>query len=315
MPLTHFPNGVASFGIPQAGSQPVSIPNVYGQVLFVDGTYGSDGNDGTSPDQAFKTIGAALAQATGGSGCTIFVYPGTYTENLVISKNDIALISAYYMGAGVTTNFRPIIEGGSGVALTLSKCYRFHCVGFYIHSTGNSGTNPAIQTNCEGACFENCEIDSDTYAGVVFYSSTTDNIYTGSGTSFLGCIFDGSVNGILQKQKTGSADGNATNVVIDSCQFYGNSGADISDGGVAWTAETFNSWLVKNSSFQDVGKATYLAMNGTGGATTHMCAIANNFIANNVAASATQFKIAANGMAFNGNANATGVINGSAFPA
>lgn len=58
-------------------------PLVPGSALFVRAEVGDDANDGRSPAQAFRTIGAALAALpTLASGRTVVVGPGTYTERL-----------------------------------------------------------------------------------------------------------------------------------------------------------------------------------------------------------------------------------------
>jgi len=99
MPFTNFPNGVTSFGIPLLGGNPVSVPiGAQGTAWFVDATNGNNGNSGTDPGNAFKTITKAHAVATAGD--TIFIQPGSYTENLVITKNYITLHGAQLAGYG-----------------------------------------------------------------------------------------------------------------------------------------------------------------------------------------------------------------------
>ena len=61
MPITNFPQGVSSYGIPVAGS---SIPTTFGNIYFVDYDNGNDSNVGTSMALAFKTVAAAYAACT-----------------------------------------------------------------------------------------------------------------------------------------------------------------------------------------------------------------------------------------------------------
>ena len=93
--FTNFPNGVTSLGIPLVGSGRISIPNKNGKVIFVDKTNGSDGNLGDSPNFPVATITQALTLSTSGAGDTIYVFPGTYVENVTVSKNDVSIIAAY----------------------------------------------------------------------------------------------------------------------------------------------------------------------------------------------------------------------------
>lgn len=56
-PITNFPNGVSSFGVPLYGNANASY---FGSQWFVDTVNGSDGYDGTSPEQAFATMERAF---------------------------------------------------------------------------------------------------------------------------------------------------------------------------------------------------------------------------------------------------------------
>lgn len=65
MTLTNFPNGISSFGVPVVGAMG-GIP-LTGNWYWVNPAYGSDGNDGTAPDQAFATLYRAHAAMTSGN--------------------------------------------------------------------------------------------------------------------------------------------------------------------------------------------------------------------------------------------------------
>src|SRR5260370_1350706 len=64
MPLTNFPNGLTSFGIPVLGG--ASIPFT-GKYFFVDAVNGSDGNTGRSPSKALATVYKAHSLMTSGN--------------------------------------------------------------------------------------------------------------------------------------------------------------------------------------------------------------------------------------------------------
>lgn len=63
MPLTNYPNGISSFGIPIYGASPGGQPLVNG-ALFVDTVNGVDAGAGTSPTYPYATLTYAISQAT-----------------------------------------------------------------------------------------------------------------------------------------------------------------------------------------------------------------------------------------------------------
>jgi hypothetical protein len=79
---------------------------------FVSKNSGSDANDGTSPVNAFETIGKAITEASSGDGITVM--SGVYTETgLDISKDSLELW--FEIGA--------ILRPATGTALTVSGNY------------------------------------------------------------------------------------------------------------------------------------------------------------------------------------------------
>lgn len=82
MPLTNYPNGITSFGIPVLGSG--SVPANVGTYWFVSGSNGVDGNSGLDPSQAFATIQYAVDRR--GANDVICVAPGAYDETVTISR-------------------------------------------------------------------------------------------------------------------------------------------------------------------------------------------------------------------------------------
>lgn len=109
-------NGVPVLG----GGLLPQIPAIGGKVLFVDGTNGADGNPGDSPDQALATIARAHTLCTSGRGDVIVVFPGTYAENVVITKNHVTLVSAFAGRSGWAS-----IAPTSGVALVVDDASGF----------------------------------------------------------------------------------------------------------------------------------------------------------------------------------------------
>ena len=107
MPLTHFPHGISSFGMPVIGGGAMSLPLMGGrisgsgdaQVFFVDPANGSDGNTGLSPDKALDSVSAAYAKTVDKRGDVIYLLndgntSGTSRENstLVWSNDNTHLV-------------------------------------------------------------------------------------------------------------------------------------------------------------------------------------------------------------------------------
>lgn len=107
MPLTNFPGGLSSFGIPVMGSG--FIPPTTGKVFFVDSNTGSNSNDGRSPDSPFATIAYAIGKCTASKGDQIIVMPAhaeiiSAAGGITVDKAGISII-----GLGVGGN-RPTIS-------------------------------------------------------------------------------------------------------------------------------------------------------------------------------------------------------------
>lgn len=75
MGITHFPNGISSFGVPVFGGGIVTQGNSW----FVKPYSGSNGNSGKSPDKAFKTLAKALAVATANQNDVVYLFSESNT--------------------------------------------------------------------------------------------------------------------------------------------------------------------------------------------------------------------------------------------
>lgn len=73
MPLTNFPSGVSSFGLPVFGGGGWSMPTL-GTYFFVDPANGSDSNSGTDASAPLASVSAALDKATSGKNDVIFLF-------------------------------------------------------------------------------------------------------------------------------------------------------------------------------------------------------------------------------------------------
>ena len=105
--------------------------NTPGNIRYVDGLYGNDANDGSSWETPWATVQKA-ATAIGERG-VIFVAPGEYDEDVILSTSKVKII-------GVGSNHSVRITGtsaGTATALTLSGVSD---VGIYnLNLEGRSG--------------------------------------------------------------------------------------------------------------------------------------------------------------------------------
>lgn len=116
MPLTNFPNGASSFGIPLVGSGPV-IPS--GNVWFVSSVTGGTGSGrGTSKQTPFSTLAEAITNCSANKGDVIFCLAGhaeTYASAGALTIST-AGISIYGLGEG---NNRPTFTFGTSAAASI----------------------------------------------------------------------------------------------------------------------------------------------------------------------------------------------------
>lgn len=88
---TNFPNGVTSFGV----TLPASVLGpTQGNYWFVAPRTGADGNDGTSPEQAFATLGQALSRATANQNDVVFL----------LAQSNTAANTTNYLSANLNWN-------------------------------------------------------------------------------------------------------------------------------------------------------------------------------------------------------------------
>jgi hypothetical protein len=113
--ITNFPNGVSSFGVPVIGAGS-SIPSVSGKYIFVDGTNGSDGNNGDGMTSAKATIASAVASAVA-NDCVV-ILPGTYTEAVTVSVAGVSIV-----GLGTSVKLVIWTSATDTASLTLAANY------------------------------------------------------------------------------------------------------------------------------------------------------------------------------------------------
>lgn len=123
MPLTNFPNGISSFGMPVLGSGEETMTT--GNVFFVDSgsPFAADGNAATSPSKPAATIDGTIAKCTANNGDIIFVMPG-HAETVGAADITMDVAGVWVRGLGWGAN-RPTITysaTGSTIAMTADSC-------------------------------------------------------------------------------------------------------------------------------------------------------------------------------------------------
>src|SRR6266850_3777704 len=299
MPFTNFPNGVTSFGIPLLGGNPVSVPiGTQGTAWFVDATNGNNGNSGTDPGNAFKTITKAHAVATAGD--TIFIQPGSYTENLVITKNYITLHGAQIAGYG-----RPDVVPAAGIPLTVNT------QGFAAVNMRFAGTAAdSVKQSGNGFLYNNCVFDGDGTAAKAGCRLVPAQVgadithFTASEGFILNSLVRGCAIGVAFDTAAAPVGVGSTDNVIQSNHFYSNT-LDIATAKTG-AAGTYSVQLVNISynQFQDKNKATYIDIttNEDGPAASQTGSVNGNIFATDTMTT-TKIKAVGTGFTFAGNAD------------
>lgn len=189
MPITAFPQGVSSFGIPQVGSG-TTIPASTGTYFFVDSTSGSSANSGLSPDRAVATIQQAIDKCTAAKGDVVVVMPGhaeTVTAtSIAINKSGITIVG---LGNG---SARPTLTYGAAAAtITVSVANVtvkniVHVANFDDVAVAYTLTT-AKQFRVEGSEF----LDTSSVLHFVSLVSTTTTDNAADGLAFVGNLVYG----------------------------------------------------------------------------------------------------------------------------
>ncbi|WP_455392226.1 PKD domain-containing protein [[Eubacterium] cellulosolvens] len=118
------------------------------------------------PGQTYTTIQSAINAA--GSGATIYVYNGTYKENLVINKK-VSLI-------GNGTNWTFIDGQGSGNVITITS-NGVELSGFTVKNGGSNPFDAGVKLNNINNCIiSNNNISTNQFYGVYIYQGSDNTI-------------------------------------------------------------------------------------------------------------------------------------------
>ena len=119
MPLTNYPNGVSSFGMPVMGVGEETMTT--GNVFFVDSgaAAAADGNAMTDPAQPGATIDAAIARCTANNGDIIFVMPG-HAETVAATDIALDVAGVWVRGIGWGADRPTITYSATGSTIAMS---------------------------------------------------------------------------------------------------------------------------------------------------------------------------------------------------
>jgi hypothetical protein len=123
MSITNFPNGIASYGIPQIGGG-VQIPATTGSYFFVHSGTGNNGNQGVTPSEPLATIDAAVGKCTAAKGDVIIVMPG-HAENIASATAlavDIAGVQIIGLGRGRNRPVLTFTNTAGKIPITGANC-------------------------------------------------------------------------------------------------------------------------------------------------------------------------------------------------
>lgn len=295
-------------GVPTIGSslRDVGIPFRDGHYWFVDQTTGNDGNDGQGIDTPFATIQEAID--TSQSGDTIVIAPGSYDENLSVlssrGKDYLTLI-----GWSPSGYARPDVVPTAGMALIV-QAQGFVCKHIRFAGAGVGGIG--VQQMGNGFLYDDCVFESSSNIGFRLFPDANDSSFTASEGMVLNSLIRDCAGGGISFENPGAPAGvGATDVIIQGCRFYGNTGNDIFDvqAGALYTVQRV---LITGNQFLTKDPTSYIDLSA--GAATNSGLISNNYFAFSTAGGLTNGEIIlGNDIVFSGNCDGVGVVDGHTF--
>jgi hypothetical protein len=239
MPLTHFPNGLTSFGIPQLGGQN-RFDGWWGTSRFVDFDNGNDANTGTEPTRAYKYLQTAIDASTINDVVYVrnreeditstdpeYQTPESTTNwSVAEAQTHFSIIGAgnsshiptqegqynVYM-RGSTTTSTPVMDWRGAFGLIENFAWhRGSSTAGIISLTGNSTSLRALGTVVSNCLFR---FDTSAYGGVYNLDNWFITVY---GCTFHDCDFGVNHTGVNTQIKR---------VHIDNCTFRNITGASV----------------------------------------------------------------------------------------
>jgi hypothetical protein len=159
-----------------------SLPVKSGTSYFVDGTNGSNNNTGASWEVAKATIAAAITAASAGD--TIYIAPGSYDEQVTVSKAKLTLVGAGNRG---TVAVAPSASNPTAVKVTVDDVTLINIgcegdgTGGGLHLQGDVDRFRAYGCKIEGGAFA-AKLES-TASGAVSDTRFDDCEFAWTGTA------------------------------------------------------------------------------------------------------------------------------------
>ena len=213
MPLTNYPGGLSSFGIPVLGGAGIPFTGKY---FFVDPVNGSDGNTGLKPSKAFATLYKAISMMTSGNNDVCYligngastgtarlskalaqvVTPAATTGVLNWNKDACHLIgitaptlNARCRIAPVATDTITLFGSGNFVTVSGNGCLFQNISAFHGFATG--GASQIAWTDSGGRnCYVNCSLQGMGDSGSAATTTGRSLLITGSTGehTFIHCV-------------------------------------------------------------------------------------------------------------------------------
>lgn len=305
------PAVAGQLGIAGTG-QAAQISGVDAQIFYVaaDHVSANDNNGGTDPQAPLATIGAAHTKSVSGRGDKIIVSPGSYEENLVITKDYLTIAAA--MPGGYA---RPDIVVDTGIAL-VNRSQGLVLVGLRFYS----GDSDVVRVEGNGFKFYDCVFDGDpgqaaTECLLRLWCHVSDDSYTASEGLIQDCLFRGSNGkGIVFDCQHAAVGVLPTDVVIDNCRFADNVGEDIFLAATAVSVADMKRCVFHRLQIGigSKNKATHIDLQTNKIGTANTSIFTECFI-NDDTIDTTAIKSVGTGASFIGCYNLDGVINGDAL--
>jgi hypothetical protein len=269
-----------------------SVPTRNGLVLFVD-------PNGLAPrssnGRAFQTIQDAIDSITTDTGSTIFLYPGSYAENLVVSsKNYLTLAGVLIPGYA-----KPDIVPASGLALTVTASQGI--VLRHMRFAAPAADTDLILQEGNGFLIEDCVFDGDATQGnakglIRLKGNATDDAFTASEGIIQNCLFRGS---------------GGLGLIFDTAE-PGNDQSDIATADTGPGTYSIQRGVIHGNIFETKNKTNYidLTTSNGGAASAQTGIISGNWFAAD-AITTTNVAMVGTGFTFVGNFDTVGVVDGS----
>lgn len=254
----------------------------------------------------YATIQEAINAAN--SGDVIFVQPGSYTEDLVVTTDYLTIVGGQLGGYG-----RPDCEPETDVAVTdaalIVRAQGFVCKRMRFLCAASN----AVIVEGNGFVFEDCVFDGNVAAtsGVRLKGNATDDSMTASEGIIKNCLFRGAAAGLVFDTAEAAVGVGSTHNEITGCRFIDNT-QDIVTADTGPGTYSVQDTVIRGCVFLDKNKVNYIdlttANGGAAGDQTGL--IADCFFATD-SITTTNIAMVGTGFALVGCYDTVGVQDGS----